>query len=150
MSGIHVDGLRDAPPEVYSTYLQAGDYDIAVQSCDLTVARSGSQGIKQDLLIENGPMQTLADGQTQVSPVGRHLFDTAWLPTPSQKDGGNFCRRHLAKIVEVLGVPPSDDLELEEFIGRRAKVRVKVVYEDSEGKDLAEPRNEIVRWTPLD
>ena len=149
MAGIHVEGLSSAPPEVYSSHLQAGDYDVIVQSCDLTTARTGSQGVKFDLLVEEGPSQTLPDGVTQVSAVGRHLFDTAWLPTPSQKDGGDYCRRHLAKIVETLRVGPNDDLDLQEFVGKRAKVRVKVVTKDSEGADLTDPRNEIVRWMAL-
>lgn len=143
---IHVEGLSTATPEVYLTALSAGDYDVIVQSADLVQAKSGSQGIKFDLLVENGPGQVIetSRGPVEHSPIGRHIFATSWLPTSSQKDGGDFCRARLAKILEVLGVAPSDDLDLAEFVGKRCKVRNKPQTGD-DGVD----RDDISRWMPL-
>ena len=145
---IHVEGLSTATPEVYSSALQAGDYDVIVQAASAEVSSKGSQGLKLEYVVENGPDQTYEkrDGTVETqSPVGRHLFETAWLPHSGQKDGGDYCARHLAKICEVLGVAQGDDLDEQEFIGKRCKVRVKVVTKDGEGNDLNDPRNEVTK-----
>ena len=146
MATVHVENLSSATPEVYATNLSAGDYDVMIQAADPVQARSGSQGIKFDLLVENGPMQVLetSRGPVEHSPVGRHIFTTSWIPSSSQKDGGDFCRARLAKICEVTGVAQSDDLDLAEFVGKRCKVRNK----PQTGDDGVE-RDDIIRWRSL-
>ena len=147
MPGIHVEGLSQATPEVYLTCLQAGDYDVTVQSVEPVTSSKGSQGIKFELLVEEGPMQVVRGrngAQNEYSPIGRHIFTTLWLPTSSQKDGGAFAAGRLAKVCEVCDVAQSDDLELNDFIGKRCKVRNK----PSEGQDGVE-RDDIVKWFPL-
>lgn len=109
---IHVEGLADAPPEVYTSALQAGDYNVTVKACSPEVSRNGSPQLKFELLVEDGPMQTIehknrSTGEVTIeerSPVGRILFYNQTLPAPSHSDGGEFCKKRLAKICEVLGV----------------------------------------------
>lgn len=148
MSTVHVEGLGSAPAEVYSTALMAGDYDVMVQASDIITSQAkGSQGLKLELIVEEGPIQVIEE--QEFSPIGRHLFDTQWLPHSGQKDGGNFCKSHMAKIRQVLGLAPSDEIDTAEYIGCRARVRVIKVTKDQDGNDLNEPRNEITRWYAL-
>lgn len=147
---VHAEGLSTAPPEVYSTALQAGDYAVVVQACSPETSRKkGTQGLKWEYIVEDGPDQTFekTDGTTYTqSPIGRHIFDTEWLPNSSMADGGKFCASRLAKICEVLGVQQSDDLDEQEFVGKRCKLRLKVVTENENGEKLLDPRNEVTRW----
>lgn len=143
MATVHVEGLSTATPEVYLTNLSRGDYNVVVQSADPIVSSKGSEGIKFDLLVEDGPMQVIStrNGPVEMSPVGRHIFPTLYLPHSGQKDGGKFCASRLAKVLEVLGLEASDDIDLDEFVGKRCKVRnVPRIGDDGDERD------DITRW----
>jgi hypothetical protein len=145
---IHVEGLANTDPEVYATCLDRGDYDVVVQSADEFYSSKGSQGIKFDLLVEEGPMQIITNKAGEIvserSPVGRHIFASIYLPTSSQKDGGAFCKTRLATVMDVFEMK-SDDIELQDAIGKRCRVR-NVPKESSNGALY----DDIVQWKSIE
>lgn len=146
---INVEHFADAEPEVYAGALQAGDYDVLVQSATPGSTQSGGGKVSFDLLVSEGPMQTFErkDGSTyEVSPIDRHIFYDQTLPAASHSDGGKFCASRLAKICEVLDVVYGPNIDEQEFVGKRCRVRLSVVTKDKDGNALVDPRNDIKRW----
>lgn len=109
-------GLSTAP---VSTVLDEGIYEVRIESCESILSKQKqTPGIKMDLVVQNGPIQN-----SGARSIGRHIFHTLYLAESG--DGREVGLQKLAKLCRAADVEQTDDLDLNDFIGKTINVKLK-------------------------
>jgi len=132
MAIIQLQGLATAPINSTEAF-DEGDYIVTILKAEETTSHEkGTPGLKFDFRIDAG----LAQVATGIVPVGRHIFWTMWIPLSGKGRDINLSR--LAKLLKAVGVPQSDELDLEAFVGRQVQVHNKPrPYNDELQNDIS-------------
>lgn len=123
MAIFSAQGLSTAP---LRNILDEGLYVVNITKSEAIVSSKGTPGVVFESVVEQGPIQE----QTQLSPMGRRFSWTLWIP--NEGAGRNIGLQRLAKLCKVMGIDRTDDLDLDQFVGRQ--VIVQIAHEDYNGE----------------
>lgn len=128
-------GLSTAP---VVNILDEGLYSVQIQKAEAQVSKQkGTPGLHFELTVLEGPVQN----STGASPIGRKVFNTIWISNDGA--GRAIGLQKLAKLCKVCGVPQSDELDLDLFVGKNLIVRIKHRLYNGE------PQEEVVDFKEL-
>jgi len=109
-------GLSTAP---VSNVLDEGKYVVRIASAESVLsAQKKTPGIKMDLVVISGPVQN-----SEARIENRHIFSTMYIANEGQ--GHDIGLMKLAKLCKAAGIDQTDDLELNDLVGKEVVATIK-------------------------
>lgn len=118
---VSFEGLGNATT---STQLPVGQYEMNIDAVDAEYEsqEKGSKALEVKVHIEGG-----MDFDDGTSTVGLQRTLRFWYPTPSQKDGGKFCKGRLNEFVQACGLDTEDDsFDTDDLVGASFRCRCRI------------------------